>query len=168
MPPVPSIFSPPTGTYQHRTRHEASFLQARSRVSYAVTQILRRLAPPAALLILIGACGSDRTPVTPTNRPPIIRSVSAQPETLALSDSTTITCDAIDPDGDSLRYDWFTQVPLRIVGAPQGVYLYNSRSQTQILYYSGPESLTSLARVQVFARDTRGLQDGIEFFLILR
>lgn len=133
-----------------------------------MTQRLRQLTSSAALIILIGACGSDGTPVTPTNHPPIIRSVSAQPETLALSDSTTITCDAIDPDGDSLRYDWFTQVPLRIVGAQQGVYLYNSRSQTQILYYSGPDSLTTLGRVQVFARDTGGLQDGIEFFLILK
>lgn len=129
---------------------------------------LRRILPAVLLLVLVGACGGDHPAAPRINHSPIILSVSALPETLGLSDSTTITCNAVDPDGDPLVYDWFTQLPLRIVGASQGVYLYNTKSNTRVLYYAGPDSLVTLGRVQVFARDTRGLQDGVELYLLLK
>ena len=120
------------------------------------------------LLVFTCACSPEQ-PVAPRpNRPPTILSVLVVPDTLALSDSTTITCNAVDPDGDALLYDWFTSIPLRISGAPQGVYLYNTHSNTRVFYYAGPDSFTTYRRVQVFARDTYGLQDGVEFRVYLR
>lgn len=135
---------------------------------------MRRSAhkPAQFILVLIvaisSACGAT-SPVTPrTNHAPTILSVTALPESLSLGDSTTITCNAVDQDGDSLVYDWFTQLPLKISGAPQGVYLYGTTSHSRVLYYSGPDSLVPLTRVQVFARDENGLQDGVELHIYMR
>ena len=120
------------------------------------------------LVVLVCACSPEHPAAPPSNRPPTILSVSAVPDTIALSDSTTIMCNAVDPDGDDLVYDWFTTIPLKIAGAPQGVYLYGTDSYTRVFYYAGPDSLTTYRRVQVFARDPGGLQDGVEFRVYLR
>ena len=40
------------------------------------------------------------------NQPPVISDLSANPPSVNVNQTTTITCIASDPDGDSLTYDW--------------------------------------------------------------
>ena len=40
------------------------------------------------------------------NHPPVISSLIANPPSVDINQTTTITCSASDPDGDSLTYDW--------------------------------------------------------------
>jgi len=40
------------------------------------------------------------------NQAPAITGLSASPASVAPGDSSTITCVATDPDGDTLTYDW--------------------------------------------------------------
>jgi hypothetical protein len=54
----------------------------------------------AAMLFLATSC------MAPTNRPPIIASLDAEPEKVIPLGSCQITCNATDPDGDALSYEW--------------------------------------------------------------
>jgi hypothetical protein len=56
------------------------------------------------------ACGGDGTTTPPSgaggNQAPVITSLSAEEATLTPNAETRITCEASDPDGDELTYDW--------------------------------------------------------------
>lgn len=122
-------------------------------------------------MLSMGSCaGKDKDPVKPRiNHPPRIDSVEVIPGPVALFDSVTIICHAVDPDGDSLVYDWFSQTPLWIAGAPQKVYLYGTTSNERAVYYAGPASSASSVPMQVFARESvSGLQDGVAFRVQLK
>ena len=54
----------------------------------------------AAMLLLAPSC------TTPTNRPPIIASLEAEPEKVITLGSCQIVCNATDPDSDELSYRW--------------------------------------------------------------
>jgi hypothetical protein len=54
----------------------------------------------AAVLLLAPSC------TTPTNHPPVIASLEAEPEKVITLGSCQITCNATDPDGDELSYGW--------------------------------------------------------------
>jgi len=54
---------------------------------------------------LVG-CGDDDKTVNPNNRPPVILSITADPDTFYMYGSTTITVEAEDPDDDPLTYSW--------------------------------------------------------------
>jgi hypothetical protein len=54
----------------------------------------------AAMLFLAPSC------TTPTNHWPIITSLEAEPEIALPGGSCLIVCNAIDPDGDELSYNW--------------------------------------------------------------
>ena len=83
--------------------------------------------------------------------------------------ATMLRKDAPDPDGDSLVYDWFTQIPLKIAGAPQEEYLYGTASNARVMYYAGPPSRAASVPTQVFARESSsGLQDGVAFRVMLK
>ncbi len=56
------------------------------------------------------ACGKrpEKVDQIPVNQIPVISSVSGDLASVAPGNSSTITCAASDPDGDSLNYDWST------------------------------------------------------------
>ena len=81
----------------------------------------------------ISACSDDH-PSKPIDRSPFVRSFTASPDSLGPRDTALVVCDAVDPDGDPLYFDWITDARLRIQGAPGGVYLFNSRSGSQRFY----------------------------------
>ena len=54
----------------------------------------------AAMLFLAPSC------MTPTNRPPVIASLEAEPEKVIFLGSCQITCNTTDPDGNALSYEW--------------------------------------------------------------
>jgi hypothetical protein len=58
----------------------------------------------AALLALM-ACGCSKSD-DPNNRPPVISSLVADPDTFYSYQFTTVTVTAEDPDGDKLEYLW--------------------------------------------------------------
>ena len=80
----------------------------------------------AAMLFLAPSC------MTSTNRPPVITSLEAEPERVIPLGSCQITCNATDPDGNALSYEW-TATGGNIIGtgavvnwtAPQQVGTYN-------------------------------------------
>jgi hypothetical protein len=80
----------------------------------------------AAMLFLAPSC------TTSTNHRPVITSLEAEPEEVITLGSCQITCNATDPDGDGLSYEW-TATGGNISGtgavvnwtAPQEVGTYN-------------------------------------------
>ncbi len=130
---------------------------------------LSRLVLLAATLALaLGSC-KEKSPTQPqVNHPPTILSVSVTPNPIGLSESTLVVCNAVDPDGDSLSYDWYSQRPIFISGAPDVVNLIDTRSNACTFYYAVPWSMTTYVPIQVFVRDPRGLQAGVEFRIYLQ
>lgn len=118
--------------------------------------------PPIAVLVLaasVGACDDD--PVGPRNRNPVILSLTAFPNTIGLTDSAIVICHAMEPDADSLFYDWFTDARLTIKGAlPGDNFLYNTRENSRIFYHGSVTPVNDTAFVQCIVRDRRGGADG--------
>ena len=48
----------------------------------------------------------DHEPIITINKPPVISSITASPDPVQLGKTTTITCNASDPNDDSLSYTW--------------------------------------------------------------
>jgi len=71
--------------------------------------MLRSTGQRAVLLLLViailvvGGCGGGDGAA---NSPPQISSVTCSPASVAKGGSTTVVCEASDPDGDTLSYDW--------------------------------------------------------------
>jgi hypothetical protein len=62
-------------------------------------------------MCLVLGCDDGGTGTPRTNRPPVITSLSADPDTLEPLQETSITCVATDADGDDLYYTWGTDGP---------------------------------------------------------
>ena len=104
----------------------------------------------------LSACQNER-PTWPVNHNPIISSAIANPTDLGPSDSTVISVIAADQDGDTLVYDWDTDLRLRIKGAHPGRPVKTNTpnsSETFYLNYS-PIGVDS-AWVVCSTRDLRG------------
>ena len=114
----------------------------------------------------ISACGDDHAS-KPINRSPFIRSFTANPDSLGPRDTALVVCDAVDPDGDPLYFDWITDARLRIKGAPGGVYLFNSRSASQRFYIGVLHRSTDTGRVTCTVRDNLGGADQRRLFIFL-
>ena len=56
----------------------------------------------ALMLALFTACPSTST----ADNPPVVTSLTSSPSNVAPEESSTITCVANDPDGDTLAYTW--------------------------------------------------------------
>lgn len=69
---------------------------------------------------LFAGCSGEDNPVNNTNHPPVISDLTSSNSTVDATDSCTITCSAVDTDGDALTYDWSTSAGL-ITGAGSSI-----------------------------------------------
>lgn len=69
---------------------------------------VRSLCAGAALLAIgvIAASCDPELPIQPVNRSPVVRSLTVFPAVIGPGDSAIVICEAIDPDGDTLYFDW--------------------------------------------------------------
>lgn len=95
--------------------------------------------------------------VNSENNAPIIFSLTAFPEVIEPADSVIIICNAMDPDGDTLVYDWITDGRVKIKGANDfDHFLYNTYENSRIVYPKNLNLLPDTLWVQCFARDVKG------------
>ncbi|MDP4175711.1 MAG: hypothetical protein Q8933_17170 [Bacteroidota bacterium] len=122
------------------------------------------------LLLLNMNCNNPVIPEKKENQKPVISSLTVSPEIVGLSDSVIVTCQATDPDGDTLVYDWITDGRVRIKGNPDWrSYLYNTYQNSHVFYPKDIPRLPSLDTlwVQCFARDGKGKSDnGLVLFIL--
>lgn len=113
------------------------------------------------VICLQAACkeGTTESP-PPVNHHPVITSVVTFPEIVRPSDSLIVVCNAYDPDGDSLFYDWYSSGIVRIRGALPGLpALFHTRENTRVFY--SPDSMYVTApldsfRLECAVRDGKG------------
>jgi len=121
------------------------------------------------MVVTLNSCSEN--PVKSENHRPIIFSLSVFPDVISLSDSAIVICNAIDPDGDTLVYDWITDARLRIKGAnPQGdTRLFNTFENSRIFYPNKNHPPLDTVWVQCFARDRKGKSDAeLILFTVIR
>lgn len=103
---------------------------------------------------------NNENPVKPENHDPIILSLTVFPEVIGISDSAIVVCDAMDPDGDTLVFDWYTDGRIEFKGNPSweiGVRS-NTHENYQIVYPVQAPNFPPVDTVwvQVQARDGKG------------
>ncbi|MBN1213057.1 MAG: hypothetical protein JXA92_10800 [candidate division Zixibacteria bacterium] len=69
---------------------------------------LKLIIATLSLAVVIGlSCGDDDERVNnPDNNPPVIDSITAEPDTFVAGSSTIVMVTAHDPDDDALSYSW--------------------------------------------------------------
>jgi hypothetical protein len=132
-------------------------------------QMKRSPRPPVvAALLLAAMLGTGRDAATASrdgspgsdNHSPVIVALKAFPDRVRASDSIIVICRAVDPDADTLVYDWITDGRLRIKGAPLGAHArYNTHANSQVFFPQAVAAPTDTAWVQCIARDRRGKSD---------
>jgi len=132
---------------------------------------LKQLILIIAILLLTINC--DENPVKPENHNPIIFSLVAFPEIVDPNDSLIVICNAIDPDGDTLVYDWITSGVVRIKGAiGDENFLYNTYENYRVFYAPDSNHVSApkdTFRIQCFARDGKGKsKDEIVLFTVIK
>jgi len=122
------------------------------------------------IIIALNTCSEN--PVKSKNNSPVIFSLTVFPEFIGSSDSAIVICDAMDPDGDTLVYDWITDGRLKIKGGQgDGHFLYNTYENSRIVYPKNINNRPSIDTVwvQVFARDRKGKSDAeIVLFIVIK
>ena len=131
------------------------------------------LAVVVSLLLHLSGCCESPLQVRYENRTPTILSLSVFPQAVGPSDSLVVVCHAIDPDNDTLVYDWITDGVVRISGALDDDHsLYNTFENSRVFF--APESAFVASPrdtfwVQCFARDRRGRSgDRVVLFTVVR
>lgn len=119
------------------------------------------------ILFLLVNCNGEN-PVGPQNNSPQILSIVVFPEIIGLSDSVIVICNAIDPDGDTLVYDWITDARVRIKGSNYS-RLYHTSENNRIFY---PTKIVNIPIdtlwIQCFVRDVKGGADAKLFYFIVK
>lgn len=121
------------------------------------------------VVLLLPACKHTTAPVIKQeNRPPTLQSISAFPGALNPGDSTIVVCQALDPDADTLVYDWFSDARLVIEGnTPSDHDLYDTARNSHVFYYGQVSSVDTTAWVQCIVRDHKGGSAGGIVHLVL-
>ncbi len=121
------------------------------------------------VLVLITLIGCEEDPVQPENHQPIIFSLTAFPDVIGLSDSVIIICNAMDPDADTLVYDWLTDGKSRIKGANENDHmLYHTFENSRVFYPKQHITLPDTLWVHCDARDVKGKSIGKSVTFIVR
>jgi hypothetical protein len=120
--------------------------------------------------VLLAQNNCDDNPVKPENHHPVILSLTVFPDVIGPLDSVIVICNAMDPDGDTLVYDWITDGKSRIKGTDYPDWSqYNTFENWRVVY---PKNLNNVpidtCWVQVFARDRKGksVAELVSFVLI--
>ncbi|MCK6623470.1 MAG: hypothetical protein L6Q94_23530 [Calditrichia bacterium] len=131
-------------------------------------KILTAIIIYATLLFNCSGC-DDASPVQPQNNSPEILSLDVFPNVIGPSDSVIVICEAIDPDGDTLVYDWITDGRVRIKGS-NWHYLYHTSENTRVFYPKDNVNVPiDTLWIQCFARDGKGKSaNGIVLFIVKR
>ncbi len=136
------------------------------------------LLPIFFFAITIGCISSCKDSVVQPKyketRNPIILSLSVFPTYVKPSDSLIVICNAMDPDADTLVYDWYlSSTAVRIKdGFPGIAARYNTHDNYQVLY--APDSLYNTEplkafRIECAVRDGKGGQvsEQVKFYVII-
>ena len=120
------------------------------------------------LLTIIGCEDNSTDTKKSENHSPTIFSLIVFPDTVGPQDSAIVICNAFDPDGDTLVYDWITDAKLRIKGAnpPSDSRLFNTFEDSRIFYPT--QRAIDTVWVQCFARDRKGKSDAKLVLFIVR
>lgn len=103
------------------------------------------------------------------NHRPEILSLVVFPEVIGPKDSVIVICEAIDPDGDTLVYDWITDGRVKIKGAhANDHWLYHTYQNSRVFYPKDNINLPiDTLWIQSFARDGKGKSaNGIVLFVV--
>ena len=124
------------------------------------------------LLIVFCIVSCDDNSIKPENenQRPVIFSLTIFPSIVGPNDSLIVICNAFDPDGDTLVYDWSTTGVVRIKGYNHP-WLFNSRNNSQIFFAPDSQNISfpqDTFWVQCFARDRKGGEDGVLTTFIVR
>jgi hypothetical protein len=111
----------------------------------------------ASMSIAAGSCHKNDPGFRPVNRFPVMTSLSVFPSDIAISDSAVVTCLATDQDGDTLVYDWATDLRLRIRGNRSGdPTKSNTFSNSETFYPDYHPAQVDTVRIACSVRDRRG------------
>ncbi len=119
---------------------------------------MKRMLILILITLFVSSC-KENNPVKPQNQSPVITSILVFPQTIEFTDSVLVVCNAIDPDGDTLVYDWITDSRLQIKGTNESS-LYHTSENSHIFY---PTKYThtpiDTVWVQCAVRDVKGGAD---------
>jgi hypothetical protein len=117
----------------------------------------RLLAPALALCVLacLSGCGV-KTPLEPVNRSPVVRSLIAFPASISPGDSAVVVCQATDPDGDPVVFDWTSDCRLIKQGAPGDFTAFNRGNAVVVYAGACADAPLDTGWVSCHVRDGRG------------
>lgn len=122
------------------------------------------------IILLAFNCNDNPVDSKPENQRPIIFSLTVFPDVIRMQDSAIVICNAMDPDADTLVYDWITDGRLKIKGALSGDNsLFNTLENSRIFYPNQTQYFYDTVWVQCFARDRKGKSDSkLIIFTVIR
>jgi hypothetical protein len=121
----------------------------------------RALLAGSLLATGLAACDSTRplvfTGFLANHDPVVVQSLQAFPTTIGDGDSAIVSCFATDADGDTIRYDWFSDCTLKLKGAFGNDYFVNNTAEGKMIVYPGcVTGASDTGRVSCSVRDLRG------------
>ncbi|MBK7103808.1 MAG: hypothetical protein IPH62_00790 [Ignavibacteriae bacterium] len=109
------------------------------------------------LIIILISCNENST--ESKNNDPILLSLQVFPKIVNSEDSVIVICEAVEPDEDSIFYDWFTDSRLKIKDNGNESILYHTRENTRVFYPTkGKDEPTDSAWISCSVRDGKGGQ----------
>lgn len=100
----------------------------------------------------------DENTTAAINNDPVITSVRAFPNLVALSDSFVVFCSVYEPNGDSLFYDWSCTSGASVQGGDSRTpwQLNHTTENVRVFYAPDTDNGQDSIRVDVHVRDSKG------------